>query len=145
MSDLNTNISNTTITTSIDQVKVIANVVDPVVGELKVTMASPIIEVNLDTIELVPILISGGKGEDGYTPIKGVDYFDGEDGSLAQDLPIDNITYNIDGTIDVITTSIGTRSMVYEDGKLSSIIGSGEYKTKNFNYIDGKLVSIEVI
>lgn len=35
----------------------------------------------ISTIELTP----GPKGEDGYTPVKGVDYFDGKDGEPGKD------------------------------------------------------------
>lgn len=32
-----------------------------------------------------PVNIKGGNGKDGYTPVKGVDYFDGKDGKDGKD------------------------------------------------------------
>jgi hypothetical protein len=48
------------------------------------------VDAAIATIELMPgpagpIGETGPKGEDGYTPIKGVDYFDGKDGANGKD------------------------------------------------------------
>jgi hypothetical protein len=56
------------------------------------------------------------------------------------------ITYNLNGTINVIISSKGTKTMVYNlIGFLTKIIGTGEYKSKNFIYTNNKLTAIEVI
>jgi hypothetical protein len=56
-----------------------------------------------------------------------------------------SITYNLDGTVNVITTASGTKTMSYNlDGTLASITGTGIYKNKTFTYTDGKLTNIGV-
>jgi hypothetical protein len=55
------------------------------------------------------------------------------------------LTYNENGTLNVITTSIGTKTLGYNlDGTLATITGTGSYKDKTFTYTDGKLTSIGV-
>ena len=59
---------------------------------------------------------------------------------------LDSLTYNLDGTLNVITTASGTKTMSYNpDGTLASVVGTGIYSTKTFTYLDGKLVSTGVI
>lgn len=53
-------------------------------------------------------------------------------------------TYNVDGTLNVITDSRGTKTMVWSGGVLTGVIGTGYYKTKTFSYTDGALTSITV-
>lgn len=56
------------------------------------------------------------------------------------------ISYNLNGTVNVITSSRGTKTMVYNlFGVLTSIIGTGEYHSKNFIYTNNRLTAIEVI
>lgn len=60
--------------------------------------------------------------------------------------PLDTtLTYNLDGTLDVITTASGTKTMVYTLGKLTSIIGTGIYPSKNFTYTGDSLTGIDVL
>jgi hypothetical protein len=56
-----------------------------------------------------------------------------------------NITYNLDGTVNVITDAMGTKTMAYNlDGTLASITGTGVYVTKTFTYTGGVLTDITV-
>lgn len=56
-----------------------------------------------------------------------------------------NITYNLDGTVNVITDAMGTKTMAYNlDGTLASITGTGVYVTKTFTYAAGVLTDITV-
>ena len=98
---------------------------------------------------------AGQNGKDGYTPIKGVDYFDGKDGQNGQDgyTPIKGIDYfdgedGKDGTSVTITfTSItyqaGTSGTTKPTGTWTTSVPSvsnGQYLwTKTIvNYSDGK-------
>jgi len=60
--------------------------------------------------------------------------------------PLDTtLTYNLDGTLDVVTTASGTKTMVYTLGKLTSIVGTGIYPSKNFTYTGDALTGIDVL
>lgn len=63
---------------------------------------------------------------------------------LAQ--PVDKtLAYNLNGTLQSITTPLGVMTFSYNpDGTLAQIVGTGEYKTKTFTYSGGKLVQITV-
>jgi len=53
--------------------------------------------------------------------------------------------YNPDGTLNTVTTSLGTMTMVYNgDGSLASIVGTGSYRNKSFGYSSGSLTSKSV-
>jgi hypothetical protein len=55
------------------------------------------------------------------------------------------ISYNVDGTVNVITTANGTKTLNYNiDGTLASITGTGIYKNKAFTYSGGVLTAITV-
>lgn len=59
--------------------------------------------------------LQGEPGQDGYTPIKGVDYFDGQDGEDGQD-----------GHSPVVTASkTGTVTTIYVDGSSIATINDG--------------------
>ena len=58
---------------------------------------------------------------------------------------INSLTYNIDGSLNIITTGSGTKTMVYDNNILIGIIGTGIYPSKNFTYADGKLIATEVV
>ena len=68
----------------------------------------------------------GKDGKDGYTPQKGIDYFDGKDGTPA--------THSWSGTVLTITSASGTSSadLKGEPGK------DGYTPQKNVDYFDGK-------
>jgi hypothetical protein len=52
------------------------------------------------------------------------------------------ITYNGDGTINVITDSLGTKTFTYNgNGTIASIIGTGIYQTKTFVYDGSNRIS----
>ena len=55
------------------------------------------------------------------------------------------LTYNMDGTLNVITDANGTKTMVYTSGKLTSIIGTGAYPSKTFTYTGDLLTGIDVL
>lgn len=60
--------------------------------------------------------------------------------------PLDTtLTYNLDGTLDVVTTASGTKTMGYTLGKLTSIVGTGIYPSKNFTYTGDNLTGIDVL
>lgn len=55
-------------------------------------------------------------------------------------------TYNIDGTLNVVTDAIGTKTMAYNlDGTLASVTGTGIYPSKTFNYVGGVLTGVTVL
>lgn len=57
-----------------------------------------------------------------------------------------NITYNLDGTVNVITDAMGTKTMAYNlDGTLASITCTGVYKSKTFTYSSGVLTDITIV
>lgn len=58
---------------------------------------------------------------------------------------INSLTYNVDGSLNIITTDSGTKTMVYDNNILIGIIGTGIYPSKNFTYADGKLIATEVV
>jgi hypothetical protein len=70
----------------------------------------------------------------------------GADAGIWSDVDVtQTLAYNPDGTINTITTSLGTKTFSYNpDGTLAQIIGTGEYKTKTFAYTGGKLTGITV-
>lgn len=43
-------------------------------------------------------------------------------------------TYNADGTLNVVSSAIGTKTMVYTAGVLTSVVGTGAYKSKVLTY-----------
>ena len=55
------------------------------------------------------------------------------------------MTYNLDGTLNVITDSWGTKTFAYTGDKLTSITGTGIYASKNLVYTGNQLTSITVI
>lgn len=60
--------------------------------------------------------------------------------------PLDTtLTYNMDGTLNVVTTASGTKTMGYSGGKLVSITGTGIYPSKNFSYTGDSLTGIDVL
>lgn len=84
---------------------------------------------------------NGVDGKDGYTPIKGVDYRDGKDGSNG----IDGVscTHSWNGTTLTITSASGTTSanLKGETGLqgIQGIAGKDGYTPiKNVDYFDGK-------
>lgn len=54
------------------------------------------------------------------------------------------LTYNLDGTLNTISDSAGTKTMVYTDGKLTGIVGTGAYPDKTFTYSGDALVAVTV-
>jgi hypothetical protein len=55
------------------------------------------------------------------------------------------LTYNIDGLLDTLTTSRGTKTFAYNlDGTLATITGTGAYQSVAFTYSLGKLISTTV-
>jgi hypothetical protein len=54
------------------------------------------------------------------------------------------LTYNMDGTLDVVTDANGTKTMGYSGGLLVSVTGTGAYPNKTFHYTGGLLDSITV-
>ena len=56
-------------------------------------------------------VINGKDGKDGYTPIKGVDYFDGEDGKDGKDgyTPVKGVDYFTSSDINEIVTQVLTK------------------------------------
>lgn len=52
------------------------------------------------------------------------------------------ITYNIDGRVSTVTTSFGTKTMSYDiNGLLTSISGTGRYKSKTFTYDENGVIT----
>ena len=67
-------------------------------------------------------------------------------GSVPAPLPLDTtLTYNVDDTLDVVTTASGTKTMGYSMGKLVSITGTGAYPSKTFSYTGDLLTGIDVL
>jgi hypothetical protein len=54
------------------------------------------------------------------------------------------ITYNPDGTVNTVSDSLGTKTMVWSSGSLVGIIGTGSYKNKTFTYSSGQLTNVTV-
>ena len=57
------------------------------------------------------------------------------------------MTYNIDGTLATVTTALGTKTFAYDGlGRLSSITGTGNYRSKVFTYdvVTGFLTGVTV-
>jgi YD repeat-containing protein len=56
------------------------------------------------------------------------------------------LTYDILGRLDSVTDSLGVKTMTYNlQGQLASIIGTGSYQSKTFNYdVNGNLISVDV-
>lgn len=67
-------------------------------------------------------------------------------GSVPDPLPLDTtLSYNVDDTLDVVTTASGTKTMGYSMGKLVSITGTGAYPSKTFSYTGDLLTGIDVL
>lgn len=66
--------------------------------------------------------------------------------SIVRDQQVSKgITYNTDGTLSGVTSSIGDKSFVYSLGVLTSMTGTGVYKSKSFTYdTQGKLTNLVV-
>ena len=66
-------------------------------------------------------------GRDGYTPVKGVDYFDGKDGEPGKDgfSPVVDVTELDGGHRVTITDAAGTKTFDVLDGKNGSGSGTG--------------------
>lgn len=95
----------------------------------------------------------GSDGNDGYTPIKGVDYFDGKEGADGQDgyTPVKGKDY-FDGTSVTVfsvtesTVDGGSNIIVFSDGKQVTVKNGrtgangndGYTPVKNVDYFDGK-------
>jgi YD repeat-containing protein len=55
------------------------------------------------------------------------------------------LTYDGNGRLSTMTTSIGTKTMGYNpDGTLASITGTGNYRSKSFTYSGGKLAGVTI-
>jgi hypothetical protein len=54
------------------------------------------------------------------------------------------MTYNIDGTLNVVTDALGTKTMVYTDGKLTGVIGTGAHVSKTLSYTGDQLTGVTV-
>jgi hypothetical protein len=66
----------------------------------------------------------GGTSDDGFVKaVRGVDSV---------------VTFNVDGTANVVTTALGTKTMEYTSGKLTRVVGTGQYKTKTISYAGGQ-------
>lgn len=76
-----------------------------------------------------------------FNPVSGqFDFIREIDQSVSKTL-----TYNIDGTLDVVTDARGTKTMAYNgDGTLASLTGTGVYKSKAFTYVGGILTEVTV-
>lgn len=61
--------------------------------------------------------LKGEKGDDGYTPIKGVDYFDGEDGSPGAPATINGV--------NALTIEAGDNIELEQSGSVLTIKGTG--------------------
>lgn len=55
-----------------------------------------------------------------------------------------SITYNGDGTVNVITDARGTKTIGYTSGVLTSMTGTGVYKNKTYTYSSGQLTDVTV-
>ena len=54
-------------------------------------------------------------------------------------------TYDVDGQLVLKVTATGTSTFVYEDGLLSSVIGTGSHQSKAFTYDpDGNITAVDV-
>jgi hypothetical protein len=83
------------------------------------------------------IIGNGSKVETApYTPVDPADL-----------VPISKaLTYNIDGTLNVVTDARGTKTMAYNlDGTLASLTGTGIYNSKTFTYVGGVLTDVTVV
>lgn len=54
------------------------------------------------------------------------------------------LTYNPDGTVATLSSSLGTKTFNYTSGRLTSIVGTGSYKSKTFGYTGDNVTSITV-
>ena len=54
------------------------------------------------------------------------------------------ITYNADGTVNTVSDSTGTKTMVWSAGVLTGINGTGVYKNKTFVYSGSQLTNINI-
>lgn len=65
---------------------------------------------------------------------------------MLADLVDKTLAYNVDMTLAMVTTAVGTKTMAYNgDGTLASVTGTGVYPTKTFTYDeDGNLTGVTV-
>ena len=83
---------------------------------------------------------AGKDGADGYTPIKGIDYFDGKDGAPGQDgyTPIKGVDYNDGKTpvkgVDYFDGYTPVKGVDYFDGAPGK---DGKTPVKGVDYFDG--------
>lgn len=63
----------------------------------------------------------------------------------SSDVPLDTTLSYIGDKLDVVTTSAGTKTMVYTGDQLTSIIGTGIYPSKNFTYTGDLLTGVDVL
>lgn len=59
--------------------------------------------------------------------------------------PLDTTLSYIGDKLDVVTTAAGTKTMGYTGDKLTSIVGTGIYPSKNFTYTGDLLTGIDVL
>lgn len=56
-----------------------------------------------------------------------------------------SFTYDSQGRISTMTTSIGTKTITYNpDGTVASVVGTGGYATKSMTWVGGVLQSVLV-
>lgn len=55
------------------------------------------------------------------------------------------LAYNLDGTLHSITSANGTKTFGYTAGRLTSVDGTGTYKSKLFTYTGDQLTGIDVL
>jgi len=60
------------------------------------------------------------------------------------DFEVDKVLVYTGEQLTSISSELGTQTLIYTDGKLTSIVGTGAYKSKTFNYTGDQLTSIDV-
>lgn len=79
--------------------------------------------------------LKGNPGDDGYTPVKGKDYFDGKDGKDGTSVTVKSISESTaDGGSNVVTFSDG-KTLTVKNGKKGT---DGKTPVKGVDYLDGK-------
>ena len=79
--------------------------------------------------------IAGEKGKDGYTPQKGIDYFDGSNGKDGTSVTVSSVTEStVDGGSNVVAFSDG-KSVTIKNGSKGN---PGYTPQKNVDYFDGQ-------
>lgn len=82
--------------------------------------------------------IKGKTGDSGYTPQKGVDYFDGQNGKDGTSVTVASVSESTaDGGSNVVNFSDG-KSITIKNGSKGSKGDSGYTPQKNVDYFDGK-------